>query len=117
MALHWSEDLAAAYLRCHGLALIDKNYRCRRGEIDLVMMEAAPGEEILVFVEVRYRKSLAYGAPEESVTKTKQKRIITAATHYMATTNTLNCTARFDVIAVTRPHYLPNVQWIQNAFV
>ena len=117
MALHCSEDLAAAYLRCHGLVLVDKNYRCRRGEIDRVMMEAAPREEILVFVKVRYRKSSAYGAPAESVTKTKQKRIITATTNYMATTNTLNCAARFDVIAVTRPHYLPNVQWIKNAFV
>ena len=117
MALHWSEDLAPAYLRCHGLVLVDKNYRCRRGEIDLVMMEAAPREEILVFLEVRCRKSSVYGVPAESVTETKQKRIITAATHYMATTNTLNCTARFDVIAVTRPHYLPNVQWIKNAFV
>ena len=117
MALHCSEDLAAAYLRCHGLVLVDKNYRCRRGEIDRVMMEAAPSEEILVFVKVRYRKSSAYGAPAESVTKIKQKRIITAATNYMATTNTLNCAARFDVIAVTRPHYLPNVQWIKNAFV
>ena len=117
MALHCSEDLAAAYLRCHGLVLVDKNYRCRRGEIDRVMMEAAPREEILVFVKVRYRKSSAYEAPAESVTKIKQKRIITAATNYMATTNTLNCAARFDVIAVTRPHYLPNVQWIKNAFV
>ena len=117
MALHCSEDLAAAYLRCHGLVLVDKNYRCRRGEIDRVMMEAAPREEILVFVKVRYRKSSAYGAPAESVTKIKQKRIITAAINYMATTNTLNCAARFDVIAVTRPHYLPNVQWIKNAFV
>ena len=117
MALHCSEDLAAAYLRCHGLVLVDKNYRCRRGEIDRVMMEAAPREEILVFVKVRYRKSSAHGAPAESVTKIKQKRIITAATNYMATTNTLNCAARFDVIAVTRPHYLPNVQWIKNAFV
>ena len=110
MALYWSEDLAAAYLRCHGLALFDNNYRCRRNDIDLVMMEAAPGEEILVFVEVRYRKSSAYRAPEESFTKTKQKRIIAAAIHYMATTNTLNCTARFDVIAVTRPHYLSDIQ-------
>ena len=71
MALHCSEDLAAAYLRCHRLALVEKNYRCRRSEIDLVMMEAAPEEEILVFVKVRYRKSSAYGAPEEPVTKTK----------------------------------------------
>ena len=116
MALHCSEDLAAAYLRCHGLVLVDKNYRCRRGEIDRVMMEAAPREEILVFVKFRYRKSSAYGAPAESVTKIKQKRIITAATNYMATTNTLNCAARFDVIAVTRPHYLPDVQWIKYAF-
>ena len=116
MALHCIEDLAAAYLRCHGLVLVDKNYRCRRGEIDRVMMEAAPREEILVFVKSRYRKSSAYGAPAEPVTKIKQKRIITAATNYMATTNTLNCAARFDVIAVTRPHYLPDVQWIKYAF-
>jgi len=68
VALHWSQDLAAAYLRCHGLVLVEKNYRCRRGEIDLVMMEAAPREEILVFVKVRYRKSSAYGASEESFT-------------------------------------------------
>ena len=104
MALHCSEDLAAALFARHGV-LVDKNYRCRRGEIVRVMMEAAPREEILVFVKVRYRKSSAYGAPAESVTKIKQKRIITEAANYMATTNTLNCTARLDVIAVTRPHY------------
>ena len=81
------------------------------------MMEAASREDILVFVEVRYRKSSAYGAPEESITKTNQKQIIAAATHFVAGQITLNCATRFDVIAVIRPHYLPNVQWIKSAFV
>lgn len=117
MSLHWSEDLAAAYLRCRGLTLLRKNYRCRRGEIDLVMLDSSSPEQTLVFVEVRYRKTSAYGAPEETITKTKQNRIIAAATHYLATTNALQHTTRFDVIAVTRPHYLPIIHWIKDAFV
>lgn len=117
MSLHWSEDLAAAYLRCRGLALLHKNYRCRRGEIDLVMLDSSCPEQTLVFVEVRYRKTSAYGAPEETIIKTKQKRINAAATHYLAATNALHHTTRFDVIAVTRPHYLPIVHWIKDAFV
>lgn len=117
MSLHWSEDLAAAYLRSRGLTLLSKNYRCRRGEIDLVMLDAMCSEQILVFVEVRYRKTSAYGAPQETITKTKQNRIIAAAAHYLATTNALDHTTRFDVVAVTRPHYLPNIYWIKDAFV
>ncbi|MBP73825.1 MAG: YraN family protein [Gammaproteobacteria bacterium] len=117
MSVHWSEDLAAAYLRCRGLTLLRKNYRCRRGEIDLVMLDSSCPERTLVFVEVRYRKTTAYGAPQETITRIKQNRIIAAATHFLAATNALHCTTRFDVIAVTRPHYLPNVHWIKDAFV
>ena len=117
MSLHWSEDLAAAYPRCRGLALLHKNYRCRLGEIDLVILDSSRPEQTLVFVDVRYRKTSAYDAPEVTITKTKQKRLIAAATHYLAATNALHHTTRFDVIAVTRPHYLPIVHWIKDAFV
>ena len=117
MSVHWIEDPAPAYLRCRGLNLLRKNYRCRRGEIDLVMLESSYPERTLVFVEVRYRKPTAYGAPQETITRINQNRIIAAAAHFLATTNALHCTTRFDAMAVTRPHYLPNVHWIKDAFV
>jgi len=74
-----AEDRACQYLQDQGLKLIARNYRTRRGEIDLVMKS----NNVIVFVEVRYRSSNQYGSPGDSITPAKRKKIIAAAQEYL----------------------------------
>ena len=107
----WAEDRAKDYLLERGLSLREANYRCKSGEIDLIMLD----QKSLVFVEVRSRGSADYGSALESVNYFKQQRLIRAAKHYLQNkrlTDRLPC--RFDVISVDRH---AEVQWIQNAFI
>ena len=91
-----AEDLACAWLQARGLRLRERNYRSRRGEIDLIMQD---GDQ-LVFVEVRYRNSSRYGSAAESVTAAKQTRLISAASQYLqGQRHTQAC--RFDVLAIS----------------
>ena len=105
------EQLACDYLQSRGLALIETNYRCRRGEIDLVMKQ----NDTLVFVEVRYRKNQDFGGAKASITTSKQTKLHATALHYMQQ-HQHNTNARFDVIAVTGAATRENIEWIQNAF-
>jgi putative endonuclease len=106
-----AEREALAYLQKSGLKLIARNYRCKAGELDLVMLEGST----LVMIEVRYRSSLAYGGAAASVTLKKQRRIINAARHLLASRADLRrYRARFDVIAMSTLHDEP--QWIKAAF-
>jgi len=102
------EASAQAHLEAAGLRLLNKNYRCRFGELDLVMLEGAT----LVIIEVRYRKSDRYGSATESITRTKQSRII-ATTQWYLSTQKVDRPLRFDVIAISGNGKL---EWIQNAF-
>ena len=74
-----AEDLALRYLEAQGMTLVTRNFRCRTGELDLIMRD---GEQ-LVFVEVRSRRYIRYGTPAESVTRTKQQRLLRAAAFYL----------------------------------
>ncbi len=103
-----SEDRACAYLQQQGLVLVTRNYRCRLGELDLIMQDG----ENLVFVEVRYRRQAWYGGALASVDAHKQRRLIAAAKHYLAYHPT-DAPCRFDVIAMDGTGQL---QWIQGAF-
>ena len=92
-----AEEAAKDYLCKNQLNFIEKNYHCRQGEIDLVMKEG----KLLVFIEVRYRKSKRYGTGIDSITKEKQRPIISAARHYLhkhKLTEAVSC--RFDIIGV-----------------
>jgi len=102
------ERLACAYLGSRGLRLLERNYRCRRGEIDLVMREA----DTLVFVEVRFRASSRFGTPAETVDLQKQRRLAAAASHYLQQ-NPNNLPCRFDVIALSGAN---RIDWIRSAF-
>ena len=102
------EDLALQFLLDQGLTLIARNYRCKCGELDLLMQEKAT----LIIVEVRYRKNNRYGSALESVTKAKQTRII-AATKYYIVTHKVDQPIRFDVVAITGNSHL---DWVKNAF-
>jgi putative endonuclease len=105
-----AEKQALAYLQKQGLSLICQNYYCRFGEIDLIMHE----QDVLVFIEVRYRKNNDFGGALASITKRKQAKIIKTAKYYLAQLdNEPYC--RFDVIAIDQQANTP--QWIQNAFL
>lgn len=102
------EALASRFLQAQGLQLVKRNYRCRAGEVDLIMREG----RLLVFVEVRFRRSATHGTPGETVTAIKQNRIVQAAAHYLQ-----RCTVippcRFDLIAIGAED---RIDWIPDAF-
>ncbi len=109
-----AEATAAAWLERQGLVVVEKNYRCKGGEIDLIMRD---GND-LVFVEVRLRKRSSYGSAAESVTATKQRRLICAARHFLAThARWQNSACRFDVVAADDLNNAQNWQWLRHAFL
>lgn len=103
-----AENEACAFLQKQGLKLVEKNYRCRTGEIDLIMQD----KEALVFVEVRYRAKSNYGSALDSVDQHKIQKLVSAANHYISK-HQPNLPMRFDVIgfdASLKP------SWVTNAF-
>src|SRR4051812_47993524 len=103
-----AEDLCAELLRRAGLRLVERNWRCRLGEIDLIAEEG----ETLVFAEVRMRSPGRFGGAAESITLAKRSRLIAAARLYLTRRPESGC--RFDVFLVDgAPRH---VQWIRNAF-
>jgi putative endonuclease len=103
-----AEDQALDFLTAEGLMLVCRNYRCKQGELDLIMRD----QHTLVIVEVRYRKSDIYGSALESVTFSKQAKIIAASQHYLSTVRA-DCPLRFDVVAISGDD---GINWIKNAF-
>lgn len=110
---HAYEKLAEKHLRQHGYKIKDRNFRIRKGEIDLIALD----HNTLVFVEVRFRKNSLYGSPEETITRQKQVKIILTAQHYMTKFNLWSSNARFDVITI-QPAAEGNlkINWLKNAF-
>lgn len=108
------ELLALGHLKANGLRELGRNFSCRGGEIDLVMMD----KKTLVFVEVRFRQPSAFASAAESVDLHKQKRLIHCALAYLARHPVhANSTIRFDVIAVNgQPNEQYAIQWIKDAF-
>jgi putative endonuclease len=106
------EELAAAYLANAGYRIVERNYRCFFGEIDIVAWEG----ETLVFAEVKSRRSDAYGAPQLAVGHEKQKKISRIALHYLSEKHLRHCPARFDVVAVKLLPQGPMIELIRDAF-
>lgn len=104
-----AEKYACHFLKKQGLKLLEKNYRCKQGEIDLIMEL----EDTLVFVEVRYRSNPHYGNSLDTVTPRKQQRLIKTAQYYLWTHHLVNTAARFDVVGLKD---FQHPEWIQNAF-
>lgn len=100
------EDQALAWLQARGLALVTRNFRCKCGEIDLIMREG--GE--LVFVEVRARASASHGGAAASITPAKQRRLLLTAQFYLQRL-ARQPACRFDVLAFEGPQ----VQWLRGA--
>jgi putative endonuclease len=103
-----AEDVALEFLRGHGLKLIERNYRCRFGEIDLVMRDAA----VLVFVEVRMRRSRAFGGALGSITSAKRSRLLAAARHYLSSQGAIPA-CRFDALLLNGDG---DIEWLRDAF-
>ncbi len=103
-----AEDLCATLLRGAGLRLLERNWRCRHGEIDLIAEEGAT----VVFAEVRMRSGTGFGGAAESVTAAKQARLLAAARLYLSRRPEAAC--RFDVLLVGADG--SRIEWIRNAF-
>ena len=103
------ENLAAAFLEGQGLRVLERNYRCRFGEIDLV----ARSGTVLVFVEVRARRSAAFGGAAGSITGAKRRRLLAAARHYIVRRRVAGA-CRFDVVLLQGDE--PRIEWVTNAF-
>jgi putative endonuclease len=103
-----AEEQALSFLLSQGLKLKERNYTCRLGEIDLVLLDG----KTVVFVEVRMRRSGAFGGAAESITARKRKRLLSAARHYLARERTLpEC--RFDAVLIESGGA---PRWIKDAF-
>lgn len=113
------ERRAEEYLREHGYAVLARNYRFRRVEIDLVCMEVDAGDSrcgTLVFVEVKSRTSDLFGSPESAVTWPKQKNIILAARAYVFQNHMEEFPCRFDVITVKTSRTRSEIRHFKDAF-
>ena len=108
------EDLAATELTALGYAIVARGYRTRFGEIDIIAREAGS----VVFVEVRRKSGIGYGAAAESVTPEKQRRVVRMAVDYLARNDLYDkCAVRFDVVAIDdQPTGPPKVTVIRAAF-
>lgn len=105
-----AEALAADYLRGQGLTIVDRNFRCRFGEIDLIARDGAT----LVFVEVRLRGRSDFGGAAESITGAKRGRLLRAARFYLAGRRAAPA-CRFDAVLLSSVD-LTRIEWIRNAF-
>lgn len=103
-----AEQYAYEFLIGNGLTAVCRNFRCQHGELDLVMLD----QETLVIVEVRFRKSEAFGGAIASVTPKKRAKII-AATQIYLQQNPVKNNVRFDVVAISG---VSGLNWIKNAF-
>jgi putative endonuclease len=108
----WGEDLALRYLIRHGYELVERNYRTRRGEIDLIVRQ----NDAIVFVEVKLRRGTGFGDPLEAVTPHKQNTLRSVAEHYLYTRKPTFDTLRFDVIGILADRPEVRVHHVEDAF-
>ncbi len=109
------EDQAREYLVQRGLTLLNQNYHCRFGEIDLIMLQ----QGVLCFIEVKFRANMGFGGAASAIPLQKQKKIVITALFFIAQNTRLAQHAmRFDAFLIQRraSNQNHNVNWIQNAF-
>lgn len=114
------EAAAADYLDAKGYRIMDRNYRFERNEVDLVCFDptARDGQGELVFVEVKTRSSLGFGAPDEAVDAEKQEHLAAVAQAYLYERKLEGAAARFDVVGVVlRQNEPPTIEHHENAFL
>ncbi len=106
------EDLAAGFLRKKGYQLVERNYRCKTGEVDLIALD----RNVVVFVEVKTRSDHSFGSPFEAVEARKQRKMIQAARYFLHEHRLDQRDARFDVVGISWQGERPVVEHIENAF-
>lgn len=106
------ERVAELYLKNKGYKLVERNYRCSAGELDLIVLD----HRVVVFVEVKTRTGQGYGSPLEAVEFRKQKKMIQAAQYFLSEKGLHQRDARFDVVGISWPGREPVVEHIENAF-
>ena len=112
--LHY-ENQAKEFLLQHGLSLLEQNYHCRFGEIDLIMLH----QETVCFIEVKYRNSLKFGGAASAISTQKQKKIVKTALVFISQNRRYNQhSMRFDALLMQQQGNTqsPDIEWIQNAF-
>lgn len=108
-----AETLAYRTLRSQGLRLIEKNYRCKLGEIDLIFED----KNTLVFIEVRARSSTKYLDPFDSIDEIKQRKLQRTAEFFLINNpKYADYTCRFDAISIDFSESKPSIKWLKNAF-
>jgi putative endonuclease len=109
-----AEEAAAEYISARGCRVIARNFRTSLGEIDLIAEE----ENTLVFVEVRSRRDVSRGLPQETVNRKKQQKIRRVAVQYLDCRQAAERPCRFDVVGVLLGEQgrVRSIEWIQNAF-
>ena len=107
------EAIAVAYLKGQKITIVERNFRCKCGEVDIIARDG----KAFVFIEVKARRTLAFGPPQLAVTPFKQRQISKAALTWLAKNRLHEAAARFDVIAILlREHQVPEIEHIRNAF-
>ncbi len=108
------EELACKYLQKNRYTVIDRNFRCRQGEVDIIACDEQ--EKELVFFEVKTRSTLKYGMPSEAVQKPKQNHIVSVAKYYIYKNKIKDVSIRFDVIEVFLNNSNYRINHIKQAF-
>lgn len=103
-----AEELACRYLENKNYQILERNFTCRSGEIDIIALD----RDYIVFIEVKYRKDKSFGDPREAVGFYKQKTMTKVASYYLLINQAHNHNSRFDVMAILGEE----IQLIQNAF-
>ncbi len=107
-----SETAAVAHLRRRGYKILHRNYRSPFGEIDIIAMH----EGVLVFIEVKARRTERFGDPKWAVTPDKQRKISMVALAYLKKHHSIDTRSRFDVVTVRQTRRAPVIEVITNAF-
>ncbi len=108
-----AERLACEFLQKKGFRLLEENYRCYYGEIDLIMSD----QDDIVFVEVRSRRRIDFGNAIDSINANKKEKLLKTATHFLQLKKWLHkVNSRFDVIAIHPIAGKMQLEWIKNAF-
>jgi putative endonuclease len=111
----WGEKRGEKFLKSKGLRTLTRNFSCKTGEIDLVMVD---GDGAIVFVEVRTKADESFSLPEETVTQPKRARLFRAARYFLAAHNIENRPYRFDVVTIVLGQTgREQIRHYENAFV
>lgn len=106
------EDIAVEFLRSSGYKIVERNYRCSLGEIDIIAFD----KNVLVFIEVRTRNRASFCPPQETVNYSKQKKLQKLSLYFLSSNNIKNLDCRFDVVAIDLSKGKRGVELFKNAF-